>query len=895
MGIDARHYSADEILRDGGSIHVRAIRPDDKQRLRDTFRRLSAKSAYYRFLRSKTDLSERELAWFTELDFERHVGLVATLIEDGEERIIAVGRYIVLPTDESVRRAELAFAVADRHQGRGVGTVLLEHLAAIARAGGVTEFEADVLGENNRMLELFATSGFLVRRSLQDGVMHVSFPTEETELSRQAADQRELLAEARSVRNLLQPSSIAVVAESWRSGGAARRLLDGLERAGFTGRLYAVDPGAGARSSPLTYAGLASIGQAIDLALLVAPLRALEEQVGAAARARVRGAVVFAETAAAIGDGDPAGLVRIARASGMRLIGPTSLGVINTDPAVRLAAALAPREAPAGNVGVLSESGALGLAMLDHLAGMDLGISSLVAVGRRADISSNDVLAYWAEDPRTAVIALYLESFGNPHTFAPIVREVARRKPIVAVKSGGAVQPIAPQPGAALAAVEAGMDDLLEQLGVLRTETLGELFGAVALLSTQPPPRGPRVAVVTNARAPVALIADACLAHGLSIAAPGPETCQALHQRLPGAPAGNPIDLGPAPAPAAYARAVEALGADPNVDAVIAVCIPPLVPAPGEIADAIAAAADALPDRKPVLAVLLSASGEAAVRVRGPRASLPCYAFPEDAALALSASYRYRQWCTRPPPRPRPLHAFARSAVRAVLDRLLAQAGGPMPMPRGDLTAMLHAAGIRCATSEEAGPESAIEVAERLGYPLVVKAYAGSERGGRRVAVATGIDSPQALERALALLARRMPGGVPLRELVLQREVAGGRDAIAAVVTHPTFGRVVTCGLGGALGEILRDVSARLPPIGEAEAGEMVGRLRLAPLLDAYRGAPAADRAALVSILVRLSALLEAAPEIRELELEPIRLFDAGAGAVVLDARLVLAPPSPPA
>ena len=345
------------------------------------------------------------------------------------------------------------------------------------------------------------------------------------------------------------------------------------------------------------------------------------------------------------------------------------------------------------------------------------------------------------------------------------------------------------------------------------------------MLSTQPPPRGPRVGVVTNARAPAALLADACQAHGLSIAPLSSRTRHSLRDLLPGASTGNPVDLGPAPAPAAYARAVEALGADPNVDAVIAVCIPPLVPAPDEIAEAVAVAAGALADRKPVLAVLLSARGEAAVRVRGRRASLPCYAFPEDAALALAASYRYRQWFTRPPPEPFTFQPFARSAVRAVVDRLLARAAGPMPIPRKDLTTLLHAAGIRCATSEETDPENALAAAERLGYPLVAKAYADPAQGGGRIAVAMGIDSPQAVEKAVAALAGRMPAGVPLRDLVLQRQVPAGRDALAAVVTHATFGPVVACGLGGALGEMLRDVSLRLPPIGDAEAGEMIGAL----------------------------------------------------------------------
>jgi len=438
VSIDARHYAAEVVLRDGGSIHVRAVRPDDKQRLVEHFQRLSQRSVYYRFFGVKKRLTDQELARFTEPDFVRHVGLVATLGIGDDEHIVGVGRYIA-GDERQPQRAEMAFAITDDHQRRGIGTALLEHLAPLARANGITEFEADTLGENNQMLAVFAASGFVVRRSVESGIVHLSFPTAETERFLQASFDRERLAAAQSVRSFLNPRSVAVVGASRDAGSIGATLLANLQGAGFSGPIYPINPHVTEIGGLRAYPRVSAIGAPVDLAVIAVPAPVVESVVTDCAHAGVRGVVIisagFAEASAA-GRVAQQHLTQVVRGSGMRMIGPNCMGVLNTDPAVSLNATFAPHWPPAGGIGMLSQSGALGLAILDYVRTLNLGISTFVSVGNKADVSGNDLLSYWAEDPHTKVIVLYLESFGNPRKFARIAPDVARRKPIIAVKSG---------------------------------------------------------------------------------------------------------------------------------------------------------------------------------------------------------------------------------------------------------------------------------------------------------------------------------------------------------------------------------------------------------------------------------------------------------------------------
>lgn len=906
---DAREYSAEEVLRDGGSIHIRSIRPDDKGRLRDHFGRLSERSVYFRFFGFKRRLTDDDLKRFTELDFMRHVGLVATLREGGEERIIGVGRYIVRGVENAaavapeteraeVQPAEVAFAVADEHQGRGIGTLLLEHLARIARENGISEFEADVLGENNQMLEVFARSGFVVRRSIEAGVVHVSFPTEETLRTLEASLSRERQAAAQSVRAFLNPRSVAVVGASRKPRTIGAALIANLKRNGFAGPIYPVHPSDPEIGGLVAYPHVRAIGAPVDLAVIAVPAPAVEAVVADCARAAVRGVVVissgFAETSGA-GRAAEKHLTDLVRGSGMRMVGPNCMGVINTDPAVALNATFTVSAPPAGSIGMLSQSGALGLAILDYMRTLNLGISTFVSVGNKADVSSNDLLCYWAEDARTEVILLYLESFGNPRKFARIAPEVARHKPIVAVKSGrsGAGTRAASSHSASLATLDVAVDALFEQAGVIRTNTLEELFDVAALLSTQPIPAGPRVGVVTNAGGPGILLADACEARGLKLPELSAQTLARLRSFLP-AQAGlvNPIDMIASATPEQYAQAIEAVGTDANVDSLVVIYIPPLVTDPEQVALAIARSAGNVPAHKPVLSVFISSKGAPPLLGSGPRGHLPSYSFPENAAMALAAVERYGRWRAQPRGTPLTLDRFAHSAIRAVIDRVLATADGPQWLEPGDVAMVLRAAGIAFAAAERTTPEEAAAAAERLGYPLVAKAIAPdlvhkSDVGG----VILGLQSAAAVTKAAETLVARMRGvGARLDGILLQREVRDGIEALVGVTADPTFGPLVVCGLGGVLVELLRDVSFCLTPVTDVAAAAMVAKLHSNALLDGYRGAMPGDRAALVGVILRISALVEVAPEIRELDLNPVKVLAPGKGAIAVDGRIRVGP-----
>jgi acetyl coenzyme A synthetase (ADP forming)-like protein len=895
---DWRQYAADEVLRDGGSIHIRAIRPDDKARLVDHFQRLSQRSVYFRFFGAKRRLTDAELARFTELDFVHHVALVATLREGDSERIIGVGRYITREDCAAPHRGEVAFAVADEHQGRGIGTLLLDHLAQIARASDITEFEADVLGENNQMLEVFANSGLVVRRAFESGVIHVSFPTEETAKSAEAMHNRERTAAAQSMRAFFTPRSVAVVGASRHPETIGAALVANLQRCGFTGQIYPINPTATEIEGLRCYASVSAIGAPVDLAVVAVPAPAVETTVSDCAHAGVHGVVVISSGFAEVSEDGRAAqerLTALVRGSGMRMVGPNCMGVLNTDPAVALNATFAPSWPPVGNIGMLSQSGALGLAILDYVRTYNIGISTFVSVGNKADVSSNDLLCYWADDPRTQVIVLYLESFGNPRKFARIAPDIARHKPIIAVKSGrsAAGTRAASSHSAALANLDVAVDALFEQAGVIRTNTLEQLFEVAALLSTQPVPCGPRVGVVTNAGGPGILLADACEAQGLQLPELSPETLQRLRALLPAhAGLSNPIDMIASATPEQYVQTIEAVGADDRVDSVVAIYIPPLVSNPEDIAQAIARGAGMVPAHKPVLTVFISSKG-APPRLRaGGRGNLPAYSFPENAALALAAAERYGRWRARPRGTVLSLDQFAEGTIRAVIDRLLAERQESQWLRPNDIGTVLRAAGIAFAAGEETSLADAPATAERLGFPLVVKAMAPdllhkSDVGG----VVLGLESAAAVAAAVETLQTRMHAiGVRLESVLVQREVRGGIEALVGVTTDPTFGPLVVCGLGGVLVELLRDVAFHLSPVSEIDAAEMIGKLRTSQLLDGYRGGAPGDRDALIAVIMRISALVEIVPELRELDLNPVKVLAPGKGALVVDARMRIGP-----
>ncbi|MGE5182101.1 MAG: GNAT family N-acetyltransferase, partial [Acidobacteriota bacterium] len=822
------------------------------------------------------------------IDGAREVGL-AVIQSNGHERLLGLGRYaVVIPGV-----AEVAFEVGDADQGRGIGTLLLEHLAHVARAHDITMFRADVEADNAQMLDVFGRSGFVVQDALSQGIYHVEFPIAETSRFLRVAADRERRAAAASLRAIFAPASVAVIGASRTPGTIGRSILENLVRDGFRGPIYPIHPVARELAGRPCYRTIGAVGRPIDLAVIAVPAASVEPVVRECAAAGVRGVVVISAGFAEAGGREAEARLReLARGAGMRMVGPNCMGVMSTDPTVRLDATFSPVYPPAGNVSVATQSGALGLAMLDHARALELGIADFISIGNKADVSVNDVLAYWHDDHRTRVIALYLESFGNPRTFTRLAPEVARDKPIIAVKSGrsAAGTRAATSHSAALASLDVGIDALFAQTGVIRVDTLEQLFDVAALLASQPVPLGKRVGVVTNAGGPGILLADACEANGLVLPRLSEATLAELKLLLPAAAGlANPIDMIASAPPEHYQAAMQLVGNDPNVDAVIAIYVPPLVTSPEYIAAAIARGAAAVPKTKPVATVFMSSKGTPALLSRGDRGAIPAYSFPENAAMALAAAVRYRAWRERPTGTRFRLPHAQENAVRAHVHAWMQRNPDGGWLSLDEIAVLLALVGVKLppfrVTTRE--PLVAATAARELGFPVVLKAVAPglthkSDVGG----VALDLHDTTQVIAAAERMQHRIAN---LTGFIVQRRVAKGVEAIVGMVQDASLGPLLLAGMGGTAVELYKDVSFRVTPVSDIDAAEMIDQLRGRPLLDGFRGGPKADRAALIDVVQRIGALVELVPELVELDLNPVIVLPPGEGAVAVDARMRLA------
>ena len=871
----------DVVLRDGSTVCLRRADQRDVEALLQFLGSLSPQSLYYRFL------GHPSLSASGVLDLIAAQGGAALVAESGG-RIVAFAGFYRDPL--AADRAEVAFAVSDAVQGHGLGTRLLERLADIARDEGIRAFDAYVLGENRRMLDVFRDSGFALTTAVDHGVFHVAISLSVTERFEEKAAARSRTAATASMKAFFEPRVIAVIGANRERGKIGSEILHNLVAAGFTGTLVPVHPTAPRIEGLTAYPRVIDIPGPVDLAMVVVPatrvLDAVEDCIDKNVPAICVISAGFSECDAEGRAREAALLTRI-REAGCRLVGPNCMGLLNTNPAVRLNATFSPVYPPVGNVAMSTQSGALGLAILDYARRLGIGISSFVSVGNKADVSGNDLIQYWADDPRTSVILLYLESFGNPKKFSEIARRVARSKPIVAVKAGRSTagSRAAASHTGALASSDTVVDALFRQAGVIRTERLEELFDVAALLSHQPVPRGPRVAILTNAGGPGILAADACEANGLELPALGEATRAELRSFLPPAAAvGNPVDmLASAPADH-YRRALATILRDDDVDSVITIFIPPLVTEPADVASAIAEGARGI-QGKPVLGVFMRAEG-APVAL----SPIPAYAFPESAALALARVTSYGRWLAKPLDPPAVVDRVDRDQIRGVVDQVLARGGGWSTSE--ETTALLAAAGIESAAGRTVtGVDAAIQAAAAIGYPVALKALGPTllHKTERR-AVCLNVGDAAGVRTAYADFSERL--GSDMVAVLVQRMVPRGVEMIVGALQNPLFGPLVACGTGGVLVDVLADTAFRLHPLSASDAREMIGQLRGARLLRGYRGAPPADEAALCDLLLRVSALVAAAPEIQELDLNPVMVL--GSGACVADARLRVEASAPP-
>src|SRR5215510_2262451 len=621
------------VLRDGSTVRIRVMRPSDEAGLRQLLTSLSEESRWLRFY-SLQNSSALAAEAHREANLEHAFGLIACSGDD--ERVIGHAFYVAI--DE--KQAEVAFTIANDFQGRGLGSILLCQLAEVAAANGIEVFEAEVVAANHAMLRVFRASGFPIEVTAYAGQLHVVFPTSFNDEARKEFERRDSVASVNALKLFFEPRAVAVIGASRERGTIGGEIFHNLLSFGFKGPVYPVNPAATEIESIKAYESIEAVPDQVDLAVIVVPAAKVVDVAAACARKGVKALVVisagFSETGNE-GKARQAELMNVCRGAGMRLIGPNCMGIANTNPSVLLDATFAPVLPPRGRVGFSSQSGALGLAIMEFANSLGLGISTFVSVGNKADISGNDLLRYWESDDDTDVILLYLESFGNPKKFSEIARRVGRRKPIAVVKSGrstAGARATSSHTGALIAASDVTVDALFRQAGVVRTDTLAELFDVASLLANLPLPKGRRVGIITNAGGPAILCADTCEARGLEVPVLSENSQAALRKFLPpGASAGNPVDM-IASAPADhYRQAIEIVGRDANIDSLIVIFTPPLVTRADDVAQSIAEAVPRINLNKPLLSVFLSSqTPPSALR----STNVPAYAFPETAAIALA-------------------------------------------------------------------------------------------------------------------------------------------------------------------------------------------------------------------------------------------------------------------
>ena len=864
------------LLADGSIVRMRELDASDTALVARLYGELPSDDRFLRFF------SAGVVPDVTALLVRRHAGDVS-IGAFGGEALVGVAHAIV--TDPDTATAEIAVAVAHPAQAVGVGTLLLEHLASRARGRGVRRFVADVLSDNARMWQVINDSGLPVRRYRDCGQVHVELDLRPAAGYLDVLAEREERADVASLGAVLAPRSIVVVGAGRSPDSVGHAVVANIVRAGFAGRLAAVNPHAARVCGVVCERSVEDFRTPIDLAVVCVPARAVPETARQCGRAGVRALLVISSGLSAepqlVGD-----LLDAVRRYDMRLVGPNCIGISNTDAAVRLDATFAD-PAPAGRVGLVTQSGGVTIAVQEELRRLGLGVSTAVSTGDKYDVSSNDMMLWWHHDPRTALAVLYMESFGNPRKFSRFARRLAERMPVLTVRSGSsdAGQRAAASHTASTATPRVTRDALFRQAGVLAVDRLDELSELIATLSWQPVPAGRRVAVISNAGGAGVLAADACVANGLVVPELGPGARRELATLLPaGAATGNPVDTSAVISAAAFGAAVSVLRRDPEVDAVLAVTVrtASVDPNPG-IAESASVAGT------PLVAVHLGqAEHVRPLVVPGSDAVVPSFADPAAAATALAHAAFRSSWLSRPRGAvSRPSDVDVTHAHGMVARFLAAAPDGGWLEPL-DVQEVLQAFGLpllRTVLVEDA--DQAVAAFSAAGRPVALKAVAeGVLHKAAAGGVRLGLTDAATVAAAATEMADRF--GPRLHGLLVQPMADTGPELLVGVTSEPTFGPLVTVGLGGSSTDLVADRAHRLVPLTDVDAAEMLGEFQAGPRLFDPLRRPAVDRAAILDVIVRVGRLAEVLPEVTELDLNPVILGPTG--CVVVDARIRVAP-----
>ena len=866
------------LLTDGSTVEIRHARPQDVGAVREMHAAMSPDNMYLRFFSTSQHMAEREARRVCREPGPDHEALLAWL----------AGRLVGVATYEDAGRpgaAEIAFAVPDDMHHRGIATLLLEHLVSLARRRELRAFTAETLAENAAMLQVFAEAGLPVQRRSADGVIELTFPLpgsagQDLDSYLESVARRESRADVASLRHLLRPASVAVVGASRKPGNVGHAILRNIMTCGFRGGVYAVNPRAtqtrtleGARC----VTSIADLPEPVDLAVIAVPPAAVPQ---VAAQCGRRGVGALTVITSGLGP-EGADLLAICRRYGIRLVGPNCLGV--SVPEIGLNATFAAGHPAPGVAGLVVQSGGVGVALLEQLSRLGIGVSSFASVGDKYDVSGNDLLMWWAQDGVTQLAILYVESFGSPRKFARTARRVSHQMPVLTVVGGRSTAgPRATaSPTAAAATPPLTQEALFGQAGIIATASLGELTGAAALLVGQPLPAGPRVAIATNAGGAGVLAADACGDNGLQVAQLAGSTRRRLRRLLPaGAVVTGPVDTTAAIGNDAFRTCLEEVAADERVDAVLAVAMPTAI---CDLRTAIAGATVS----KPIAAVLLDQAES--VRMLAP--GRPSYGFPEDAARALGHAARYRAWRDRPQGRVPELPGLRPAEARGLLADFLGRqpAGGWLsPEQAAELLAcyQIPLVASRPARSEQEAARAAAE----LGGRVVLKAEAdGLMQKSDAGAVKLDLRTPEEVTGAYHALEAVL--GSTLKRVLVQPMITDGVEVLVGVVQEPVFGPLVMFGLGGVATDVVGDHAARLTPLTDTDADELIHTGRAAPLLFGHRHAPRADAGALADTLLRVSRLADDLPEVAELGLNPV--IARPDGVFPVDARVRVSPAEP--
>jgi acetyltransferase len=894
---DLSQYRREEILRDGYRILLRPIEKSDVPMWLAFISRLSTHTKYLRFHNIPKEMTEQDAIRYCTVDYKNSFAYVAEIGKGNDRKIIAITRYYRLPNKSS---AEIAFAIEDAYQNIGLGTRLIQALVNVARENEIDIFEADVLGENQQMMIAFKDYGFHISSKLEEGEYHVTFPIKQTRTVDIREASRDRTAIVASLQPLVNPKSVAIIGAARNVGTIGNLLMRCILQSGYTGIVYPVNPNTEAVLSVKSYPSVMDIPGKVDMAIIAVPAAIVNKVADECGQKGVHALIVISD---GFRERNPAGAVRedelrnITLSYGMRLVGPNCMGIINTDPKMNLNATFSQVYPSIGNIAFLSQSGAMGLTILEHVKTLNMGLSSFVSVGNRADVSYHDFLQYWEQDPATKVILLYLESFGDPDKFAKIARRVSMKKPIVAVKSGttAAGARAASSHTGALASSDVASSILFKNAGIIRVNTVEELFNMAAMLSTQPLPKGRRLVIVTNGGGPGIIAADAAASNGLVVEELSEKTRAKIRPMMKrDINIGNPIDTTAGATADEYEGILRILAEDENVDSVLAIFAPPIVIETREMEKALGRVAPLFwRYKKPILGCFIGQKGlSSQLGTQGHY--IPLFTFPEEAMVSLRRATEYDEMRRKPQGKTPVFKDIQKEKARELIDTVIKNSKtGTLWLSPTEIAELLEYYGIQCAKLAVARTaDEAQTAAAKLGFPVAVKLESPTithktDVGG----VILNVTSKPEVGKAYNTIKKNLEKIGREKEMTgvtIQQMFTGGIETIVGVTQDPSFGPLMMFGSGGIYAELIKDVTLKIHPITDLDAAEMIGSLKMTKLLEGYRGSPPRDIKAVQDLLLRVSAMVENIPEIAELDLNPVSVMLKGKGYRVIDARIML-------